>query len=206
MEGDIHEVIAPRGLVALHGVRGPESRQSPLQDVVRYVARHFDHRIRILPAQPDRHPLAWGEEEVGDRVHQSPVDLFGHKAVRRAQSGLDVRDRHANLRGRERAGEGRVGVADHDRDARPVLLEPPLARDEDRGGLSRVSARSHVQKGVRRAHAELIVVDLVQLVVVVLAGIDGGDGADGGQRVAQHAGFDHLRTRTEEEGDRRGRY
>ena len=52
------------------------------------------------------------------RVDDDAVDLFGHRPVERTQPGLDVGDRHAALRGDQRAGERRVDVADRRRPGR----------------------------------------------------------------------------------------
>src|SRR5439155_27049434 len=142
-------------------------------------------------------------QQAGDRVYEPAVDLLGHEVIRGPQPGLDVDDRNAELRRGERARQGRVGVADHDRGPRPMLLEPLLAGNEERGRLAGVSAGPHVEERVRGAHAELIVVHLVERVVIVLAGIHGDDRADGAERVAQHARLDHLRASAEEQRDRR---
>jgi hypothetical protein len=47
-------------------------------------------------------------------VSDDAVDLFGHRAVERAQPGLDMRDRQPVLGGDQRRGKRRVRVAVHE--------------------------------------------------------------------------------------------
>ena len=112
------------------------------------------------------------QEQVGQLVGQSAVDLLGHRHVEAAQSGLDVRHRDAELRGNEGGGDGRVHVAvDHD-ERGPTVDEQLLEPDHDRCGLRRVAARPDLQVDVRLRQAELAEEDLGHLLVVVLAGVD----------------------------------
>ena len=57
-----------------------------------------------IPSRPEvlDGGVAGAEEERGEGVDQDPVQLLGHRAVERAKPGLDVRDRDAELRRRER--------------------------------------------------------------------------------------------------------
>ena len=70
---------------------------------------------------------AVGEEEVGHPVGEDAVDLLGHGPVERAQAGLDVGHRDAELGRGERHGERRVDVA-ADADEVGRLLEQQRAR------------------------------------------------------------------------------
>ena len=71
-------------------------------------------------------PAALGHEErVGDRVGQHAVDLLGHRAVERAQPGLDVRDRDPLLHRDERARDRAVDVADDHDDGRRAPRRGP---------------------------------------------------------------------------------
>jgi hypothetical protein len=60
---------------------------------------------------------------VGERAGDQPVDLFGHCAVVRAQSGLDVDNRDARIVRRLCACRHGVGVTLHDHDPRRVVGE-----------------------------------------------------------------------------------
>ena len=52
-----------------------------------------------------------GEQQARELVGHHTVDLLGHRPVERAQAGLHVPERDAELRGHERGGHGAVHVA-----------------------------------------------------------------------------------------------
>jgi hypothetical protein len=81
-----------------------------------------------------------GEQQIRDRVGENAVHLFGHRAIERAQAGLDVREAQVHLRGDERTGEGRVDVASDDDDVGAVFHPQVFEGDHDGGGLLGVRA------------------------------------------------------------------
>jgi hypothetical protein len=106
------------------------------------------------------------------RVGEPAVDLLGHRVVEAAQAGLDMRDRHVQLRGDQCRGQGRVDVAVHDEQSRVELDELVLQRGEQRGRLAGMAAGAHTQVDVGPWQAELAEEDVGHPLVVVLAGVD----------------------------------
>ncbi len=136
MEREGH-VAAGRQSQALEGVALARAGEVRAQRVDHDVADDVDAPRENALAQE---VLATGglghEQPVGDRVGQHAVDLFGHAAVARAQARFDVRHAHAELRGRERGGERRVHVADHDQGVRALLEQQGLHLAEHLGRLA----------------------------------------------------------------------
>ena len=91
-------------------------------------------------ARPRRSRRA--EEKRREPVDDDAVELLGHRPVERAQARLDVGDRHAELRGRERAGERRVRVAVDEHPVRLLLEHGALDPGQHARGLLGVRARS----------------------------------------------------------------
>ena len=112
-------------------------------------------------------------QAVGEVVRADPVDLLGHPPIVAAQSGLDVRERPAQLGRRERAGQGGVRVADDDDPVRSAVLQGRLDPREDARRLLAVARRADLQVDVRGPEPELLEEDVGEAGVVVLAGMDG---------------------------------
>jgi hypothetical protein len=74
-------------------------------------------------------------ELVGDDA----VDLLGHRAVKRAQTRLQMGDRDAELDGHERRGERRVDIAGHDHEIGMLLLQHGLDALHHASGLNGVA-------------------------------------------------------------------
>ena len=75
-------------------------------------------------------------------IGHDPIDLLGHAPVERSQAGFDVRDRHVQLRGRERAGERRVGVAVDQHPVRPFSAIAVFDADQHRAVCCAVLIRN----------------------------------------------------------------
>ena len=90
------------------------------------------------------------EQQVGDRVGHEPVDLLRHRPVEAAEAGLDVRHRDPQLHRRQRAGDGRVDVAEHDRRVGPAS---PAGAPRSARGCARSARRATPSppRGARRA-------------------------------------------------------
>jgi hypothetical protein len=161
------QAVVHKGCRALLGDR--EERQ---RDVSHHVAYQVHALGDVLAGQVRHGRRGRAEEQVARVVCQHAVELLGHGAVEGAHSGLDVRDRDAQLCGRERTGERGVGVAvDQDQLGRELLEQRRECR-EHAGGLLGVRAAMDVQLAVRGRDAELVEEDPAELVVVVLTCVD----------------------------------
>ena len=90
------------------------------------------------------------QQQVGEVVGQDAVELLGHRAVERAHARLDVRDRDARLRGRER--RRRASSSCRRRRARRRAARSPAAARARRACAP--SARCSCRRGCRaRARA-----------------------------------------------------
>ena len=82
------------------------------------------------------------------RIDDEPVDLFWHRPVAAAQSGLDMRDCKPPLHRGERTRHGRVDIPhDHDH-VGDVLIKPFVEAFEHAGTLYGMAARANIE--VRR--------------------------------------------------------
>jgi hypothetical protein len=124
-----------------------------------------------------------------DLVGQHAVDLLGHVAIEAAQPRLHVNDRHAFLHRDQRAGDGRVDVADHQHRRRRLGIEHRLEAAHDLGGLHRVAGRADLEVDVRFGDAELAEEGVLHLGVVVLTGMQ----QPGRQRTRRRAQRRHDR-------------
>ena len=97
--------------------------------------------------------------------------------------GLDVGHRHAQLDGRQGAGDRRVDVADDDHGVGPLLEHDRLEPLHDLGRLDGVRARADLEVDVGPGDAQLLEEEPRHPLVVVLAGVDqaGLDTRDGGR-------------------------
>ena len=119
----------------------PRARQQPGQRVDHDVANARDRR---LPGAFGEQVLVgvgrWREVPGRQAVSDDTVDVVRRAAMVRSKPGLDVADRNASLRGRERRRHRRVRVAVDERRVGPELAEAALHADEDLGGLLRLRA------------------------------------------------------------------
>ena len=120
------------------------------------------------------------------------VRLLGHPPVEAAQTGLDVRNRHVQLRRGERRGERRVGVAVGEHHVRPVLEDRRLERLQHAGGLPSMRSGADAEVEVRLRNSELGEEDVRHRRVVMLPGMH-----DQARRSSRH-----LRSRLDRAADR----
>ena len=136
--------------------------------------------------------LRGAKERAAEAVCDNAVDFLRHRAIERPQARFDVRDRNAELRGRERGRERRVGIAVDDTPVRRLGDQYGFDALEDARRHLGVRARADRQAVLGWRDAELVVEDLRELGVVVLARINTHDGGTRGQRHAERGGFDVL--------------
>ena len=157
--------------------RAPRCARAPAE---RPSARRRPSRRR--PRRP-RRPPARARSVSADRSdeHSSSddawsasdaVELLRHRAVVRAHPGLDVRDRHARLRARQRARHRRVRVAVDEQHVGALGLDQRLQRGEHARGLPGVRAAAEIEPVLRPRQRQLVEEHARELVVVVLAGVD----------------------------------
>ena len=104
--------------VAALGDRPPQH----LERVDHDIADAFD----LSGATPSRREIVVGvgrrgPQQIGDRVGDEPVDLLRHRPVAAAQPGFEMGELQAEFFRDQRAGGGRVDVADNDDPAGRVL-------------------------------------------------------------------------------------
>ncbi len=171
MEGEDTEALPARSvlqcqLVTDSGLLG--DRQKVAQGIDHHVADHENAAAGPTFFEEVLDGVFFRNKEiVGKCVGQDAVDLFGHRTVKAAESGLDVSYADTELRRGER-----------------------LAFDQNRlntlqnfGGLRGVRARANFEIDVRGGDAHLAKKNVGQLLVIVLAGVN-EDGLD--FRVALH--------------------
>jgi hypothetical protein len=112
------------------------------------------------------------EEDVGQPVGEDAVDLLGHRPVERAQPGLDVRDRDAELGGREGDGERRVDVTAHAHQIGLLLEQHALERLERPRSLHAVRPGADTEEDVGLGELEVRQHLRRHPLVVVLPGMD----------------------------------
>ena len=116
--------------------------------------------------------VGWRPQHVGDRIGDDPVDLLGHGPVAAAQPRLDVADRDQQLLRRERAGDGRIDIAEDDRHVGALGQAQLLVGDHDTGGLLGVTAAADPEMVMRLRQAQIGEKRVGHVDVVVLAGMD----------------------------------
>ena len=154
-----------------HDIGGVGPRQEAPERVDHHVAHPVDPARRdTLRDQVPVRVRAGGEQQIGERVRDDPVDLLRHRAIARAQSRLDVRhpDRRRRLRRHDRARQRRVHVPHHDHPVGPVVRENLLERLHDARRLDGVGRRADTQMDVRRRDLQVLEEDVGHQVVVVL--------------------------------------
>jgi hypothetical protein len=145
--------------------------------------------------------LRGAEQQFGEVVDHHPIDFLGHRTVERAQPGLDMHDRDAELGGSEPSGERGVGVpVDQYRIGLP-LDEELLEQAEHRSGHPSVRARADAERVIGRGYAELLEEDVGHSVVVVLARVHEDLLVAFAQRLADGRGLHELRPRTYDRHD-----
>ena len=128
-------VGAPGEAEPIQHVRAPGGGGGEQGRVVHHVADVVDAGGDPLAGEIGDRGLGRAQQERAQMIGQHAVDLFRHAAVERAQAGFEMGDRDVQLRRRQRAGEGRVGVARHQHQIRP-LVEDQRARPRPASGRS----------------------------------------------------------------------
>ena len=93
---------------------------------------------------------------MADGVGQDAIDFLGHRTVEAAQTGLDMRDTHAQLDGRQSTSQGRVYVADDDHGVRPLFDHDRLKPPHHLGRLHGVRCGADLQIEIRLGDLELV--------------------------------------------------
>jgi hypothetical protein len=83
-----------------------------------------------------------------------------------------VGDRDSKLHRHERCRQGRVDVARHDDESRPLAIEHRLDALHHACGLNRVRSGAHLEHSVGLRNAQLLEEHLRHHPVVVLSGVD----------------------------------
>ncbi len=172
VEGD-QQVAAGFQPVLAAGLQRPEAIFERDQAVDHRVADEVDLAgVDVLALEVADRLFGVHVELVGDRVGEDPVDLFRHRPVVAAQTGLDVADRDAQLDRGQCRGDSRVHVpGNHDQVGR-IGDQQRLEALHDLGGLLGVGAGADLEHVVRGGNAELLEEDFRHQAVVVLAGVD----------------------------------
>ena len=116
------------------------------------------------------------QQHVAQRIGHDPVNLFRHRAVEAAQSGLDMGDGNPEFRGGQRGGHRRVHIA-HDNQA---IVAGPVGRTPFEHLfhlLQHAAVCAHVfpiqlPVDLGLLHAQFLEENVRQLAVVVLARVD----------------------------------
>ena len=141
------EVALRRYVEALEDVRArARDRREQVERVAHDVADDLDPASHTFAFERRARSFVGREQQLREPVDLDPVALLGHREVAAAQSGLDVRERGADLDGRLRAGERRVRVAVDERPVGPLGFD---RRDDRR--LHRASDRPNGGRAGRRA-------------------------------------------------------
>ena len=140
------------------------------------------------------------EEEIGHPVGQDPVDLLGHRPVERAQAGLDVGHRDAELGGGQRGGERRVDVAADAHEVGALVEQEALERLQHARRLRPVGPRADAEEDVGLGEPEVRQHLGRQALVVVLPGVDHplGDLRPVRQRRDDRGHLDEVRARADD--------
>ena len=186
-----HDRREPRGIVgrlgAMHGRKDVTlRRQAETRRRLAVGARYFApeavihdvaDQMRVAPSFPreivDGRP-GRTKQEVGEPVGDDTVDLLGHAAAERAQTGFDMGEPHRRLGRDQRRRQGRVGVAVDQHDVGMLRLDDRLEPRHDGAGLRGMAAAADAQMVLRRRDAEIVEEDLRQLRIVVLTGVHDG--------------------------------
>ena len=128
-------------------------------------------RVGTLREQVGNCVIGGGKQPCRQAVGDEPVDLFWHRAIERAQTGLDVCNRYADLGGDNSAGHRRVHIADDDDRVDGRCLQPCLERGHDSTGLHGVTATADAEVDVGIRKTQQLEEAARHRCVVVLAGV-----------------------------------
>jgi hypothetical protein len=182
-----------------------QQRPQPHQRVDHRVADEMDALGRDALAEEVLLGFGAVREAPGrDLVDEYAVDLLGHRPVEAPQAGLDVRHGNVELDGRERPGQSRVDVADHDHELGPLGEQHLLDPLEAAARLRPVAAGADAEEMIGPGEIELTDEDVRHLVVVVLARVDDGLGQVGDarlQRMEDRRGLHEVGPRSDDVQD-----
>ena len=151
-----------------------DPRQHRDERVDHRVADREDARFRdrSLGEQVDARLGRVGEQEVGDRVSDHPVDLLGHRAIEAPQTRLDVSDSNSKFRAHQSSCDSRVYVTINHHEIRRVLLNYRFKARHNLSGLLRVASGTNLQVEVRGWNFQLLKKNIGHVCVIVLAGVN----------------------------------
>ena len=109
-----------------------------------------------------------GSQRVGDEA----IDLFRHRAIETAESGLDVRHGNEKLRRDNRTRHRGIDVAHHDHQVRFLPQTDLLELHHDPRGLLGMTAGAHAKAHVGNRNAKIAKEDIRHAFVVVLSRVD----------------------------------
>src|SRR5216684_4040058 len=181
MEGKDTETLPARSilkteLIPNSGLLG--DGQEVAQGIDHHVADHEDAFPGPAFFEEMRDGIFFSNKEiVGEGVGQDAVDLFGHGAVKAAESGFDVGYADTKFGGGKRDSNGGVDVAYNEHQVGFALDENGFNALQDFGGLGGVRARTDFEIHVRRGDAHLAKENVGEFLVIVLASVD-KDGFD----------------------------
>ena len=111
------------------------------------------------------------EQEVGKRVGDEAVDLFGHLSVAAAQARFNVCDANRHLGGDQRCRHRRVDIAHDDHPVGPLIKKHLLEGHHDARRLLGVRGGADFEIDVGMGDAEVCKERLAHRFVVMLAGV-----------------------------------
>ena len=163
-----------------HPVGDQFAQRWPRQRRGTMLQQRIDHHVADHHDAPGRHAFRreiairafFGcEQQIGNRIREHAVDLFGHRAIETAQPRLNVDHPDAEFRRIQRAGDRRIHIADHQDRVRPLRFEHALERFDDAGGLLAVAARADLEIDVRLRQPQIAKKQRRHLRTVVLPGV-----------------------------------
>src|SRR5258708_490790 len=176
MEGEDTETLPARSIlqpefIPNSGLLG-DGQKVP-QGIDHHVADHIDAFPRPAFFEEMRDGIFFSNKEiVGEGVGQDAVDLFGHGAVKAAESGFDVGYTDTKFGGGQRNSNSGIDVAYNENQVGLALDENRFNALQDLGGLGGVRARTDFEIDLRRGEAPLAKGNVGEFLVIVLAGVD----------------------------------
>ena len=196
---DRGEQVAAGGTGRGSGVA--DLRCDPSHQVLHHVPDEMDAVSDPLGAQVRDGGRRRRERPAREVIGDDPVRLLGHPPVERPQPGLDVRDRDAESRPRQRAGERRVRVADNEHGIGLRRRQHRLEREQHAARLLEAAATSDAKRMVRLWQRKLAEEGAGHRLVPVLAGVDEDVVVPASESRPERRELDQLRTGADDGDD-----